>query len=224
MKTHKSKFLIWFIALAVIMACAPSLAPAIPTTDPKAVGTFIVQTVNAASTQTAAAMPSSTPTETITPTPPNTNTPEPTATPTMIFILSSPTPLVIPTFTGISSGGGGSSGGSTSTKNFACQVIKVSPANGTRLSPRVDFDAVWTVKNIGQKTWDRNSVDYIFASGDKFHKVAGYDFKTNVKVGETVDLIVDMEAPKDNGSYTTNWTLRVGSENFCQMSLTIVVR
>jgi len=216
--TRKTKLLMWVTALALIMACVPTLAaPSVPTVDPGAVNTFIAQTVIAASTRTAAAMPSLTPTATLTPIQ-NTDTPEPTATNTVIFILSSPTPLVIPTFTLSSSGGGSSS------DNFACRITKVSPANGSSFNPRDDFDAVWTVRNIGQKKWDRTGVDYIYSSGDKLHKISGYDLSSNVSVGESIDLGVDMQAPKNSGTYTTTWTMRSGSKTFCTMTLTIVVK
>ena len=216
--TRKTKLLMWVTALALIMACVPTLAaPSVPTLDPGAVNTFIAQTVIAASTRTAAAMPSLTPTATLTPIQ-NTDTPEPTATNTVIFILSSPTPLVIPTFTLSSSGGGSSS------DNFACRITKVSPANGSSFNPRDDFDAVWTVRNIGQKKWDRTGVDYIYSSGDKLHKISGYDLSSNVSVGESIDLGVDMQAPKNSGTYTTTWTMRSGSKTFCTMTLTIVVK
>ncbi len=216
--TGKSKLLIWVTALALIMACAPSLVtPSVPTMDPGSVNTFIAQTVDAASTQTAASMPSLTPSPTITPTVP-TETSSPTPTATVIFILSSPTPLVIPTFTSISSGGG------TSNENFSCQVTRVSPANGTRFDPRADFDAVWTVRNNGQRNWDRNSIDILYSSGDRIHKVSGYDLDDNVRVGNSIDVGVDMQAPKDPGTYNTTWVMRRGDDTFCTMTLTIAVR
>lgn len=214
--TRKTKLLVWVTALALIMACAPALVtPSVPTVDPGAVGTFIAQTVNAANTQTAASIPSLTPSPTITPTV-NTATPIPTATATVIFILSSPTPLVIPTFT--------SSGGGTSSQNFSCQVTRVSPANGTRFNPRDDFDAFWTVRNNGQKNWDRNSIDYVYSSGAKIHKVSGYDLPKNVRTGNSIDLGVDMQAPKASGTYTTSWVLRRGGQTLCTLTLTIVVK
>lgn len=220
MSLPKNKLLIWFMALVVILACVPSLnaAPAVPTLDPGAINTSIALTVNAASTQTAAAIPSLTPTATFTPTPTSTETEEPTATNTVIFILKSPTPFVVATNTSI---GGGST---SSNKDYACDIISISPANGTVYDPRTDFDAKWRVKNIGKKAWERNSADYIYESGDKFHKVSGYDFTQTVDVGETVDLIVDMLAPKNSGTYTTYWTIRIGSQKFCKMGLTIAVR
>ena len=217
--TRKTKLFVWVTALALIMACAPSLVtPSVPTVNPGAVGTFIALTVNAASTQTAASLPSLTPSPTITPIV-NTETPIPTATATVIFILSSPTPLVIPTFTSSSSGGGGSS-----SDNFACRITRVSPANGTGFNPRDDFDAIWTVRNIGQRNWDRNSIDIIYSSGAKIHKVSGYDLDSNVRVGDSIDVGVDMQAPKDSGTYSTTWVMRRGDNSFCTLNLTIVVR
>lgn len=219
MSTRKAKLLNWLISLSMVLACVvPSLATPLPPSDPAAVSTFIAQTVNAASTQTARVLPTSTFTPTTTPTPRNTDTPTPTATATVLFILSSPTSLVIPTFTAISSGGG------TSSDNYACQLVSVSPANGTSFNPRDDFDAVWKVKNIGQKNWDRNSVDYFYSSGAKLHKVAGYDLSGNVSVGSTTDIIVDMTAPKDPGSYSTTWSVQASSKSFCNLSLRITVK
>ena len=214
--TRKTKLWVWVTALALIMACAPSLAtPSIPTMDPGAVNTFIAQTVNAASTQTAVSMPTFTPSPTITPTV-VTETPLPTATATFIFILSSPTSRVVPTFT--------SSGGDTSTENYSCKITRVVPPNGSSFNPRDDFDAIWTVTNNGQKNWDRNSIDYVYSSGAKLHKVSGYDLATNVKVGNSIDLGVDMRAPKDSGTYTTTWIMRAGNKTFCTMTLTIAVK
>jgi len=222
MFTHKAKLIGWLLVLGLVLACVPSLATQVPPPDPGAINTFIAQTVNAASSQTAAAMPTSTHTPTFTPTPRNTDTPTSTSTPTVIFILSTPTSLVIPTFTVVSSGGGG--GGESSSQNYACQVLSVSPANGTTFKPRADFDGVWRVKNIGQKVWDRTQVDYRYTSGDKIHKVAIYDLSANVARNATADIIVDMVAPKNAGSYTTTWNLYTGSKSFCTMTLRIVVQ
>jgi hypothetical protein len=214
---HKYKVLIWFTALTLILACVPTLARPFPTSDPNAVGTFIAQTANAASTQTVAAQPTLTYTPTVTPTR-LTDTPSPTATATVIFILSTPTPLVIPTFTFISGGGG------MSSADFSCQVISVNPANGTAFDERADFDATWRVRNNGQRTWDRNSVDFIYDSGDRIHRVAGYDLSANVRSGDTTNFSAAMEAPQNPGTYSTTWTLRRGNTEYCRMSLTIVVR
>lgn len=219
-RTRKITLLFWVTVLALVMACVPTLAtPVVPTVDAGAVSTFIAQTVNAAVTETAAAMPSSTLTPSITPTQ-NTATPSPTITPTVIFVLPTLTPIILPTFTRVPSLGGSG----TSSDNFACQITRVSPPNGSGFDPRDDFDVFWLVRNIGQRNWDRNDIDYIYSSGDKFHKISGYDLPENVRVGNSVDLGVDMQAPKDPGTYTTTWTLRVGNREFCPLRYTIVVR
>lgn len=221
MRTRNTKVFAWLIALGLILACVPSVTvPGADTPVPGAVNTFIAQTAEAAMTATARVLPSATPTETMTPTPRNTDTPTPTETPTVIFILSSPTPLVIPTFTQLS----GSGSGGSSSSSFACRVDGQSPPNGSAFNPRADFDARWTVRNIGQRNWDRNSIDYVYLSGDQFHKVSGYDLPSNVPTGTSTDILVDMEAPRNAGTYTTRWTMRAGSDNFCTLSLTIVVR
>ncbi|HJS18917.1 MAG TPA: hypothetical protein VJ785_09210, partial [Anaerolineales bacterium] len=142
MSTRKAKFLYLLLTVVFVLACGPTFATPFPTSDPNEINTFIVQTANVASTQTAAARPTLTFTPSMTPTQP-TVTPSPTATSTVVFILSTPTLAVVPTFTFISSGGGSGS----SSSNYACQILSVSPANGSSLGTRTDFDAVWSVKN-----------------------------------------------------------------------------
>ncbi len=226
MSRRTVKFLFWFMIVALVVACVPSLATPFPTADPNAVNTFIVQTANAAASQTAAVLPTSTLTATLTPTPRNTDTPSPTFTSTVIFILSSPTKPATPTLSGGQggTGSGGGSGGGSSSADYSCQVTSVSPANGTSFNDRDDFDVTWQVRNNGVKGWDRNSTDFYYLSGSKLHKVAGYDLNRDVDPGQTTTLSVDMQAPKDSGNYTTTWTLRVGSTNFCNVSVTINVK
>ena len=138
---RRTKYLMWFLALALVMACAPafSSATAVPTLDPDAINRIIVQTADAASTQTAAALPSSTPTETSTPTPRGTDTPEPTITETLIFVYHTPTSFVLPpviqTF------------GPTSNKDYACEVLN-SPSDGTIYNPRLEFKVRLRFKNV----------------------------------------------------------------------------
>ena len=229
MSTRKAKLLYLFTTIVFILACAPAIAlTPYPTTDPNEINTIIVLTANAASTQTAAAMPTATFTPSMTPTRP-TETPSPTETPTVIFILSTPTKMVVPTFTfiptsgsGSGSGSGGSSG--SSSDPYACQILSVSPANGTTMNKESDFDATWKVKNIGTRTWDKNSVDFIYLSGTEMNKRPGYDLSGNVKSGQQISLGADMVSPQKSGNYSTTWALRVGDNEFCKMSLTINVK
>lgn len=207
----------WFLALALVMACAPvlSAAPAVPTLDPETINRIIAETAGAASTQTSAANPTSTPTETFTPTPRGTNTPGPTITETFIFVFNSPTAFVIPPATRTFS--------PTSRKNYDCKVLNY-PTDGTIYSPRLEFKVRWRLQNSGLQDWDRESVDFVYDFGDRFHKTAAYDLEKTVELGDVAEIFVDMLAPKDPGTYTTHWALRFGTEKFCKVSLTIGVK
>ena len=218
MFTHKTKFALWFAALAFIMACAPILTsapPPAPTLDADAINRAIEQTANAASTQTARALPTATSTQTPTRIPSNTPTDDPTATNTIIFEFHTPTPFVLPSAVGTFK--------PTSKKDYACEVLN-SPADGTIYDPRVEFKVRWRLKNVGQKNWDGGSVDFVYDTGDKFHKVKGYDLGKGTEIGDVAELFVDMQAPKDPGTYTTYWTLQAGTTKFCKVSLKIIVK
>lgn len=218
MVNRKTKYLFWFLALAFIMACVPTLnaAPAVaPTLDPGAINQIIAQTANAASTQTALALPTSTSTRTPIPTARGTNTPSPTITETFIYVYETPTPFVIPTLTKTFK--------PTSNKDYACTIID-SPKNREVYDPRVQFNVKWRVQNVGRKAWERNALDFAYVGGDKFHIVEGYDLKRDTYIGEVADLIVEMKAPKDPGTYTTQWALIAPkSGEFCKLKVTIVV-
>jgi len=89
MKNSARKFFFWSMALMLILACAPSVATPVPPLDPNAINTFIVQTADAASANTQAAIP---PTLTATATLRSTATPLPTFTniPTIVFPTIAP--------------------------------------------------------------------------------------------------------------------------------------
>lgn len=211
MTTRKSHFMLWVSALLLILACVPSVGTSIPTVDPNLINDFIMQTAQAAATRTAAALPTSTPTATVTATPRNTSTASPTVTATFIFRLTTATSPFTPTLP-------------KSAEDYACQVISTTPANGTAFNARANFDAVWRVMNIGKKTWDTDIVDYVFEKGAKLHRQEGYDLESNVRSERTTDIAVDMRAPRNAGTFTTNWVIRAGKNEFCRLSLTINVR
>lgn len=215
MNTRRDKFALWFSVLAFVLACTPSAGEPLPTVDPNQIDQFIAQTANAALTQTAKALPTSTGTATITPTP-GTFTPSPTFTATVIFLLPSATPTITPTF---ALGGGG-----TSEDDFACEVLSVTPVSGTSFRGRESFDVTWKVRNIGQRKWNEDVVHYFYESGTEMHLVDSFAFGSDVSSGDTVNLVVEMEAPRDPGVYSTTWALRRGSNSFCQLFLTINVR
>ena len=213
---RRTKYLMWLLVLAMVMACAPALStvPTVPTLDPGAIDRIIAQTADAASTQTAAALPTSTPTETNTPIPRGTDTPEPTVTETIVFLFETPTLFVLPPATITPT---------RSNKDYLCEVLS-SPTNGTIYSPRLEFKVRWRFKNVGRQKWDPEIVHFIYDRGDRFHKTSSYNLEKAIDVGYVAELFVEMEAPKDPGTYTTYWALQANGDKFCKVSLTIGVK
>lgn len=204
---RQNKLLLWLLAFVLIAACAPvfSAAPALPTLDASAINTLIAQTAAAASSQTAEALP---PTVTASPLPS-------TPTPVSLLLFNSPTvsPLLFLTSTPHPSG----------SKDYACYVLK-RPLDGTTYAPRTGFNAVWLLQNTGRKIWESEAVVFIYTGGDRFHKTASYNLKKSLEFGETAEFSVEMQAPKNPGTYTTLWALQSGDEIFCNVSLTIIVK
>ncbi len=79
------------------------------------------------------------------------------------------------------------------------------PAAYTHFQPRTPFDAVWTFKNVGMKTWT-NEYFLTFAGGEEMvtkGEVAMVSGK--VKPGTTTQLVLDMVAPSSPGTYTAKF-------------------
>jgi hypothetical protein len=112
---------------------------------------------------------------------------------------------------------------SSSTSGYSCSLVAQSPADWTRMGRRQYFDAKWTVKNTGTKTW-LQGFDFKYMGGTKMHTNGNiYELKANVGPGKKVTLIADMNAPKTNGYYTAYWGLYTGNSAFCRLSITVVV-
>lgn len=211
MIAQKHKIFALLVATVIMLACAPTFAPAsvpVPTFDPNSINTVIVQTAGAAATQTALMMPPTlTPTATLLPA--STFTETPTA--TFIFIL--PTLTVPPTL--IKPGSSGD--------DFECQIISQSPVNNTVIQHSSVFDARWMVANVGKLSWDSNNADYRYTSGTKMHRTGAFDFDQSVSPGGKFEFVIAMQAPTELGTYTTTWKITSGQARFCPMSITIVV-
>jgi hypothetical protein len=105
-----------------------------------------------------------------------------------------------------------------------CEV-SVTPTTSQSVAPRADFDAVWTIKNTSDITWEQTQVDYKYVSGvemQKYEKL--YDLPQTVKPGETIKIIVDIIAPDQAGIYTTHWALVKNSTILCPLPFTVVVK
>jgi hypothetical protein len=224
----KKILIVLFLLLLSASACRGESTPQ-PTTDPGQAETQVAEQVAAQLTEIALSQPSATPVLEIPSSTPTLEQPTdlPTLTATLAPIEStatpvpaSPTPLPPtntvrpvtltpkPTATAIP---------------LACQQVKQSPDDGKTFKPGDNFDTVWTVKNVGSAVWADTDVDYRYKSGEKIHQAEIYDLPETTKPGESVELVVEMNAPDKEGKYKTTWTLQRGSNVICTMTLEINV-
>lgn len=102
--------------------------------------------------------------------------------------------------------------------------VDQSPADGTTFSPGQEFDMVWTVRNTGSLTWT-TAYYYAYSSGPATHEKSQYNLRASINPNETVDLIVDMFAPAQAGSYTVYWKLyNPSGTSFYTVNFTFTVR
>lgn len=88
----------------------------------------------------------------------------------------------------------------------AAELVGQSPLDGFTIGPGGDFDIVWTIKNVGLRTWSTQF--YIrYLSGVKGSDASTYMLSAPVKVNDTATFRVDMVAPVEPGSYVTTWQL-----------------
>jgi hypothetical protein len=220
---------LWLIAAMLMLGCAlPSLVTPTPVQSivqsSEILGTSIVQTSEAAQTQTAAVLPSITPTFTVTRIPTETQTPTPT------FIFSLFTATLLPSETApvsVSAGGGGtpdpgvSNEGYTLTgKEWTCTVTSKYPGKGAVIQKGLTFNASWTILNTGTKTWTYNGVDFRYIAGLRMDGRKIQDLPVTVAPGNKITLKIQLTAPNRVDTYSTTWTLRVGRRIFCPMRIT----
>ena len=134
----------------------------------------------------------------------------PTSVPTAIPTATSYYPLVnVPTV-------------SYSTPNYAQQVNTVCDRirfiddvtipDDTVMQPGQTFRKVWRIQNAGSCVWTAG-YQLVFTSGDQMGNVFAANLPGVVAPGETVDVSVDLTAPRTYGEFKGNWKLRSPSGN-----------
>ncbi|MBN1303656.1 MAG: hypothetical protein JXA13_04410 [Anaerolineales bacterium] len=213
---EKIRFLAAGLVLLVSLSCAlPSTTLSNVPTPIRAeeLGTIIVQTANAAATLTATYAPSATPVFTETPLPSATPSPTPSPTETIVFLLDTLTPVLPSTNTPV-----------MSPDEYACETLSKNPADGAIISLGQSFNWVWIVRNIGTERWEANSTDVLYYKGDKLHTVKGIDLPKDVSSGETVSLVIPMQAPEKTGNQSATWGIKIGNQSVCQTTMSIKVK
>jgi len=77
---------------------------------------------------------------------------------------------------------------------------------GTTFAPDTGFVKIWSMKNTGSQAWPEGS-RLLLVSGPAMGTKGDVPLKTTAKVGETIDIVVDMIAPTNVGHYTSHWRL-----------------
>ena len=76
-------------------------------------------------------------------------------------------------------------------------IADVTIPDGTSFAPGAAFKKTWRLKNIGTCAWNAADVSLIHDSGEKMGVPATVALPTTVNPGQTVDITVDMVAPRN---------------------------
>ncbi|HXD11273.1 MAG TPA: NBR1-Ig-like domain-containing protein [Anaerolineales bacterium] len=89
-------------------------------------------------------------------------------------------------------------------------VADVTVPDGTKYDANTAFKKTWRLRNIGTCAWS-TSDSMIFESGAQMSAPASVALPSNVPVGSTVDVSVDMKAPNSAGHYIGYWKFKSSS-------------
>ena len=81
------------------------------------------------------------------------------------------------------------------------------PPDATIYKPGDVFTKTWTIKNLGNCTWDK-SYKLIFWSGDLMGGSTYYDLPEVVLPGDDIAISIILKAPATDGNYTGYWRLQ----------------
>ncbi len=111
---------------------------------------------------------------------------------------------------------------SYSTPNYAQQVNTVCDRiyfiddvtipDNTVMAPGQIFRKTWRIQNAGSCAWTPG-YQLVYASGDAMGDTYAVNLPGAVAPGETIDVSVDMTAPRRYGTFQSNWKLRSPSGN-----------
>lgn len=176
MRSNNSPIITIVSALALIMSACSSQ----PTPDVAAISTAAAQTVEARFTQQAAQITATPAPATSTPTPEATTAPK-----------TPPTETVAPAANG-----------------KACYAMTflsdITIPDGMIVAPGATFTKTWRVRNDGNCVWDQK-YSLELAKGDALGTVTKTPLTRIVNPGESIDLSIDLTAPKTEGNYAGYW-------------------
>lgn len=192
----KKKYLLILSTILTIsilgISCGPRVEPT-PTIDPQAIMTEVAMTISAELTQVALLTPS--PTATL----------PPTATP-----LPLPTQALPPAPTSPSGQSGTLPTLPAASPDNATYIADVSipdPEEGGQiLAKNSKFTKIWKIENSGTTTWD-SAYKLIYIDGTLMTENTIVSIVNEVKPKVQVELSVPMQAPAQDGTYTSYWRM-----------------
>ncbi len=107
---------------------------------------------------------------------------------------------------------------------LACKVLSQSIKNGSRFTPREQFDISWQIRNTGTATWKPGVVELAYGGGTRMYHYQPVPLTHSSPPGDIIALSADMVAPQTPNDYNMIWALKRGSEFFCRMYVVIRVR
>jgi hypothetical protein len=111
-----------------------------------------------------------------------------------------------------------------SSSGYGCTLVRQTPLDWTKMRSRQYFDAAWTVVNSGNAVWHMSATKLEYVGGAKMQTHGDeIGLSNDVGRGKKIKLVVDMNAPKALGTYSTLWALFSGNTRFCKVTLTITV-
>lgn len=149
-----------------------------------------------------------------------------TAAPTFTLpALATPLPpLATATATRVVYSGGGAVQPTVNTYVDQGKLTYQNPVDGTVLAPGTDFDAIWTIKNIGRRDWN-DQFYFKYIAGAPEGAFFDHDMLPKTAMGDSVTVTVDMVAPQEPGTYTSQWALvNDNAVTFFKFFITIVVK
>lgn len=86
-------------------------------------------------------------------------------------------------------------------------TVDITVPDGTRFKPGESFSKTWRLMNAGSCPWTKD-YNVVWFSGENFSAARDQGFSYAVSPGGTVDITVDMIAPRQAGIHQSNWKLR----------------
>jgi Ig-like domain from next to BRCA1 gene len=91
--------------------------------------------------------------------------------------------------------------------NIAEFIKDVTVEDFSQFKPNQLFTKVWEVRNVGTCTWTPN-YSLVFTFGDRMSGMSPKYINQTVEPGDSVNLSIDLAAPRDSDIYQGNWMLQ----------------